>query len=147
MFVYDYVSSYHQCVRCACCISQAMSGVWRRSSTASVRRGALRGHRLAGIHLHPEDSTTCSAFRWEAQVPQHRPCSASWDICGEVFILLYFRIIKRLMLCYLSRIQCNFVRMFNNFHQKCSCCRKEAELFSQVYLHSLATYTKYICII
>ena len=50
----------------------------------SVRCGAFWGPRLAGLHLYTADGDDTQKERGEAAVQEHRPRSASWDICGEV---------------------------------------------------------------
>lgn len=64
--------------------SQAVPGVWGWPPAAAVGRCAFRGHRLVGVHLHPEGSATCATLRREAKVPQHSARGAGWDLRGEV---------------------------------------------------------------
>lgn len=49
-------------------VSQAVFGVRRWPPAAPVRRGAFRGHWLAGLHLHTEGTTACATLRREAKV-------------------------------------------------------------------------------
>ena len=65
---------------------QATPGYGGWAQWHSVRCSAFWGPRLAGLHLHTADGDDAQKKRGEAAVQEHRPCSAGWDICGEVKI-------------------------------------------------------------
>ena len=68
----------------AACVPGACWTPKTSSATSARTRFRQRSVIGPGLHLHAEDGDDAQAPRGEAQVPQHRPRRAGWDIRGEV---------------------------------------------------------------
>lgn len=71
-------------------VTKASVGHRGRAQRPAGGVGAKRSTRLAGVHLQPEDGRGEASPRGEAEIQEHRPRSAGWDICGKVMETVFF---------------------------------------------------------
>lgn len=91
----SWLTTEHIC-RPRCCwqvflsVTKASVGHRGRAQRPAGGIGAKRGARLAGVHLQPEDGRGEASPRGEAEIQEHCPRSASWDICRKVMETVLF---------------------------------------------------------